>query len=663
MTKSVNKSILALLGISTMSLLVGCNNKIMTKVTFELEGGSFPANFGTTVLEGEAGSRIEVDIPNPIKEGYYFVGWREKKSDGTFRRVSKQLGEDGKYYFNYPYVDDTLYAYYEKLVTISFDLTAATDREGALVAPLFGADSFVNDTLQGYSNKEIPSLDYLPTATGDHLNFEYWYTEYPLQKITDANNETHYYLNTEAEKGVYKFDTKAFEDGTMMFPTPNDEGTNITLYAQWTEDPTIKVHYNLDGIDVAVFQTTEKTFSEDLINQIKVDIGVDFASLEDDYYYYPLDTKAKRFDGFYLDPEFKNPIYLDSSIMNKDLDIYLKWQNRISVTLDYNGGTLNGETNSVIDHYYEGDVLGVDFYDQHKPAKENATFRYFEYNGKEFNFSSTLPSTDIVLKAVYDDFPILTLTYDYPDNFVGQKLEDVNLPLEPATDFLPYMNSFVETIENDAAFIAENLTVIDYYILDENGSELQNLISHMPEEDYHLYLKLNYKTELSVITYANTAADGSYEEVKSSEIKMYFDSSDNVVLESFGPSFISEMVLSSETYLYDGLYMSNQFSTSQEVAFPLSFDTSHVERITKTIYRRYTKAIELTFVTVDETGTPIGEESKILKVIPGSSLIRYQEEIEKLVGAYSRMYIKDGESAIDIVSKLPSVNSTIYVVK
>ena len=98
--------------------LISCG-KAKGRINFVLNGGSFvsPA-FSTEYLEGTAGERIEVEIPDCKKEGYFFVGWMEKDKNGKYRAIDKRISDDGKdsYYF-YPYGSTTLYAYFEPLVS------------------------------------------------------------------------------------------------------------------------------------------------------------------------------------------------------------------------------------------------------------------------------------------------------------------------------------------------------------------------------------------------------------------------------------------------------------------------------------------------------------------------------------------------------------------
>ena len=102
---------LGLLFLST--LLPACRAGVTGRIYFDLDGGVFTdESFSTEMLVGDAGTPVEIKIPDPVKEGYYFVGWREKNSDGSYRQISKKLTSDGTLSYFYPYGNDTFYAYF-----------------------------------------------------------------------------------------------------------------------------------------------------------------------------------------------------------------------------------------------------------------------------------------------------------------------------------------------------------------------------------------------------------------------------------------------------------------------------------------------------------------------------------------------------------------------
>ena len=101
-----------------LSFLSSCSQGLTGRIYFDLNGGVFLDNsFSTNYLSGQSGTPVKVNIPDPYKEGYYFVGWREKTKEGSYREINKRRAEDGSAYYYYPYGSDTFYAYFEPLLS------------------------------------------------------------------------------------------------------------------------------------------------------------------------------------------------------------------------------------------------------------------------------------------------------------------------------------------------------------------------------------------------------------------------------------------------------------------------------------------------------------------------------------------------------------------
>lgn len=642
------------IGCSMFLPLFSCGSHLYGKINFELNGGSFKdTSFSTTYLEGPSGTPVLVDIPDPVKEGYYFVGWREKAKDGSYRTINKRLGEDGKSYYYYPYVEDTFYAYFEPLVTIRFDLTKGSDKNATLVAPLLDAASFDADTgmLNGYASKQISSVDYLPTASaeGQHLTFNYWYTEYPLISQVDENMQKHYSLDTNGTKGEYRFD-RSFGTDYMSFPITT--GNDFTLYASWSEDPTITVHYNVPGINNSVFQAKDN-ISAELTELMKSTLGIDYSIVDTKKYYYKNEdgTVDLRFAGFYTDPAFKEQFSLSSPIYDLDFDVYLKWEESIDVTLDYD----NGNPSEVIKGYYENDVLGLEFLKNHTPTKANASFVSYQLDGADFNFErQPLPNHDITLKAVYDDYPFLILKYDYPSSYTDLKLEDKKIALEPTTELASKLSSFKDDVINDAKTAEHHLECGSFYVLD-GMIHTSMIFERMPDEDLTVYLEINYKSEINFKTYANVSSGYEVQAVKIDPI--YYGVSDpSVTLSSLPAAVFDSLTIGTDKYLLDDLY-TDEALTSVAI-FPLAQSPSHINPSIFTLYRKMTKSIQLRFVEAAGSTT-----IDYMDVIPGKSLATYSSELTALLGSYTRLYIIDGGTERTLSTIMPTSSMDVYVVR
>jgi hypothetical protein len=625
-------------------LLASCNNSYTGKIIFSLEGGEFlDKSFSTNYLVGQAGTAVTQEIPTPYKEGYFFVGWREKKKDGSYRVISKVLSDDGNSYYYYPYGTDTFYAYFEPLVTIDFDLGDWKDK-ATIIAPVSQKENFSGHTLNGYATKSIPSVDYLPTVdtTGLHTNFEYWYTLYPLTSKTNENSTTHYMLDTSKDEGIYRFDKGSFKD-SMEFLLD----TNITLYAYYQDDPTITLHYNMNGMDDYSFQGKDN-IKKELKADMSEKFGFDYSS-DAENYYYSTNEAEYRFEGFFLDSGFTQKFALDSTIYLKDIDLYLKWSRKIKITLDYGQGSVNGQNTEINSSYYAGDLLGEEFQKSHIPTKENGIFRYYTLNGKKFDFrSDRLPDDDITLVAVYDDDPILTLSMDYPTAYTGStKISDLQTYLKPNSDLSSLLSYYQNMIQD------ESLTTKYFYTKDSNMNQIPFYGSKMPDEDLTLYLRIDYTPSLVVKTICMDESNAISKE-NDTEISCYFDSSSLTpsLSQTDIPSLTDNLTVDSDTYLYDGCFTSA--TLEEEVIFPLCLETSHIMMNSLTIYRKMAKSITLTFYNDGET-TPLGT----LKVLPGRNISKYQTEIKNLIGNYTELKL-DGKILSTI---LPSVDSNVYVLR
>ncbi len=509
----MNKKIFAaiMMPILTASMW-SCNQYVTGTIYFELNGGSFPESFGVTYLTGKAGEKIEVDIPDPTYDGYYFVGWYEKNSDGEYRAIHTYLDDDGKEYYPYPYGTDTWYAYFEPLSTISFDLTEGAERNGQLIAPSLSASDFDGTYLNGYVTKSIPSESYLPTATADYLYFDYWYTEYPLVAQDDENGITHYTYDTTQEKGEYEFATQF---GTAGMSFPDIDG--LTLYAAWTEYPTVRVHTGLDAIPDFSFQLgIGESVGDYLIDLFEENTGLDLNA--EGYKYYPSDTQENRFAGFYLDSGYTQSFGLETEIYTEDIDLYVKWDQLIDVYLDYNGGTLDGETyHEFAGTYYTGDKLGYELYNNYKPEKEYATFQYYavDYgteNQSAFNFENDelyapAEGKTLYLTAVYEDYPTTTVTLVWPTGYSEDKQAAFHTQYQDqyasvirqagGTD----ISEFFATMDADIQEFDSTICVSNYLVTYDGGTTWTNHVQKtMPDEDCEVQVIISYKMQVHVTT-------------------------------------------------------------------------------------------------------------------------------------------------------------------
>ncbi len=654
--KHMYKKLPFLFSIALLVPLTSCNQYVEGTIFFDLDGGSFTdPTFNTTSLVGEAGTRINIQIPNAYKEGYYFVGWREKDSAGNYREITPRIdSETGEYYYVYPYGTDTLYAYFEPLVEIAFDLTDAVNRNGQLIAPTIDVDeSFSDGVLNGYANKTIPSEDYLPTANGDNLYFSYWYTEYPLVRRED-DNTSHYYLDTAQPIGEYPF-VEQFESG-MVFPAVEDS-QQLVLKAKWQEYPRVTVHFNIDGYSDESFQVERNaTISKELEDLMLAKLDLDLTAAKDEYLFTSQDGNIYRFDGFFLDSSLTKQFNIDSSLSISDIDLYLKWSRQIEVTLDYDGGLFdNASSMSVV--AYEGDALG-ESYDEIKPTKDNADFIGF-YNGDvKFNFVRyQLPAEDLTLVARYEEYPTLTFSYSYPEDYIGDKETDLTFIFKENSDITSALEQARNFDSDDTLMVGEFYTLV-------GGEKNSFTATIMPEDDTIIYVELLYKPLINLITLFGkddsyqTGEEGLTYLSKSIDHNAYLDEETVFTAGDSTYSLKNDYVFEDKIYLYDGLYADIGFSSRIELPYALSFSTDKRNEIT--LYRKMTEAIKLNFYMRE--GEELISMNKSLNVLPDKYLSDYIDDLQDLLGDFDHLEIKVGDVYQTITTFLPSVDSDILVI-
>lgn len=626
-----------------ISSITSCQKNFKGKIYFELNGGHFSdPNFSTEYLEGNSNSPIKIEIPNPVKDGYYFVGWREKTKDGKYTQIHKRLASDGNAYYFYPYGETTIYAYFEPLTRISFDYTEYASKNVSLVAPIQGASDFSDGYLNGYVSKRIPSTDYLPTATGDHLTFEYWYTKYPLISIVDELGNNYYQLDKNAEEGKYQFD-KQFGLDNITFPRVGEGEDSFVLYANFTEDPVVTLHFNIDGIEDYSFQVKYEPIKDKILEAAYDRLGIEMMN---DAVYYPNDTKDKRFSGLYLDPEFKNQFLITSSVENQDLDLYFKWDNRVQLTFDYGDGQVDGRHSDVVDIYYQGDYVSEEVYEQHIPTKEYATFTGYTMDGKSYLPQKDILTGDTTLIATYDDYPVLTLSYDYPNGYTGERLEDVIYHVNKGDYIKDYLDSFASNLSDDDIFYT------DYYFLDFSNPVLFNY-DYMPEEDITVYLKLLYKTVVNLHTYTSSGTPLSGVDTQSKKYTTW----DKFIEEDDFENLREDITVGTDVYCYDGIYFDGDLT--EQFTLPLGVVCSRDEITTLNLYRKVVKGIKLTFLAEDKS-----ELNLSLYVKPGSTIDEYQNKLTDLLGEYSQLLIlNDDDSTTPLDSFMPTADAKVIVVR
>jgi uncharacterized repeat protein (TIGR02543 family)/LPXTG-motif cell wall-anchored protein len=100
------------------------------------------------------------------------------------------------------------------------------------------------------------------------------------------------------------------------------------------------------------------------------------------------------FDGFYKDADFTEEFDFDEPITD-NTTIYVKWLKACTITLDLDGGSMDGQTGFITIDATEGDEITLGL-----PKKDGCTFDYWE--GSRYNAGDIYTvSEDHTLKAVW----------------------------------------------------------------------------------------------------------------------------------------------------------------------------------------------------------------------------------------------------------------------
>ncbi|MCH3966146.1 MAG: hypothetical protein LKE52_00660 [Bacilli bacterium] len=662
MKNTIRKNVVFFAGLAFLS--TSCAKAApIGKIVFVLgDGESFAEGNAPESLSGEANTPIFEGLPEAKKDGFYFLGWREKNNKGKYQTLVKHpyTGKEEQYkgqdFYYYPYSTDKLYAYFEPLETLTFDLNT-TDPSAVLVAPSLGASDFsaTAKTLSGYSTKKISSTSYLPTATATHMSFSSWALDYPIQSVSresSTSGTAFTYMNVTGTKGTYAFD-KAFEEVTqgafMVFPEIEDGTTNITLKAIWTEDPTITVHMGVEGVSDVQFQAKNEVIKEQIFSAISSSFTDYTEETVGDVTYTYVEGKKKRLEGIYLDSGLTSPFRLESMVGEKDLDLYVNWNNEIEVVFDYNGGKIGDkETDSYFG--YEGDKIPVP---SAYPTKKDAYFLYYTNNDVRFDFlTGKLPDTDMTLKAVYANDPTLTVSYDYPDGYSQEKAEEKSFVLTKDSDLsVPFG-------EMESRITDASLQIDGFY----DGDSLF-VLKKMPATDTVLTLRLSYK---ALVTLKTVSAPDASSGVLASDITAYCGTDIvNADIDSLQTGLEDDLVKEGTTYIFEGYYSTSSLApNSKRADKKFSGSSSRSEVPSLTLYRYMKEAITLTFQKED--GTSLGS----VKVLPSSTLYdgastltSAAKRIKALLGVtdtqFASLTFKVGTETIGNI--LPGVSSTITV--
>jgi len=181
------------------------------------------------------------------------------------------------------------------------------------------------------------------------------------------------------EKGGYEFECWTNKGEEFDFSNPLTE--DIELFAKWKEEKDYTITFIVDGnVYESLIVKEGETFNK------------------------PADPKKDGTEFLYW--ECDGVEYDFTKSVSKDLEITAKWNNEETYKVYFMVDNKIYQQKNVT----EGRKVSM----PSTPVKDGATFLYWEYNGKEFDFN-TLITSDTTLKAVwkYEEKEIFDITlYD-----------------------------------------------------------------------------------------------------------------------------------------------------------------------------------------------------------------------------------------------------------
>jgi len=425
-------------------------------------------------LEGSSGTLISENATD-----YALLEQYQTKADHEFANwyLSADFSRtiDISYY---PYKDIDVYAKFLNDVTITLDAGTGTFAAGAIT------------TYSGVESNEIKDEFAVPSKT--NATFLGWF------------------LTAAAE------DTDEFTSN--FFPSED-----ITLYAKYSDWPTLSFETNVAGYEIDSIQIEPNTaVPDDLIDVTKLDKG-------DSY----------KFDGWYTEDTFENQFSFEY-MPEVDTTIYAKFLEK---------QTINFITNvpgyDIPDYVgFPGEAISAPVIDE---ASMKIDGKYFDgwyetidFSGDKFAFSE-MPENDVTLYGYWVDDPVITL-YDTDDVTVIAEINTyepgsfVDLtafnPDHGQDDFLNWVTKTTETVggvettTETVIFGPENYMIPDQntdlfvryrtnYLLtidfvDTAGVELAAIDNY--EEIYGSYLIEDPTAELT--TYLTTASATTYKPIR-----------------------------------------------------------------------------------------------------------------------------------------------------
>lgn len=347
------------------------DNRCTYILTLDPNGGTWPTGSAPEITETTPATYWTFKIPDdpsyiPTMPGKTFVGW-SKNGSGI-------IGEG-----------ETVYGPGD---TVIFNGTAGQTSEVYLMAVWGdGKDSHVL-TFNGNGN-EGDTISGIPD---------------PLTEPTDSEGWSHFTLPSEsptrvgADGTVYTFNGWDNNSGVLKGGYGVGEAVNstedFTLYAIWSVGGSmVSVTFFTNVSDTSVTDMPDNLTGQILDGKDSVDIKIPDEGPHRDGYVFMGWAKEPNSSQIYCSAGQTIPV-------SEDLDLFAVWQpegaptDTFVVIFDSNGGTAVGSQEIVSGGYAEK---------PEDPTREGFTFDGWQLDGEDFDFENTPITSNITLKAVWDD--------------------------------------------------------------------------------------------------------------------------------------------------------------------------------------------------------------------------------------------------------------------
>ena len=444
-----------------------------------------------------------------------FAGWY---TDKTYKNKVEEL-------YNYVPKDDmTLYAKWEDACVVTFDAGEGYFSEGP-------GQNHIKTTTQTVSK-------------GSNINY------FPSCYNTDE---------TKVFAGWYKESTY---ETPVSDPRAVTVTEDLTLYAKWETGIKLILDAcggNFDGNETKTIYVAKGSA-----------IGNNLISPDSD-------DEHKRFDGWYRDEEYTQPVYWgDDTPITQDTTLYAKWDDLVKVTLDANGGYFNNNTQNIKQDQYVSKNIDMTWDLNHNWVPNN-TDAHKAFDGWYHDSACTEPVGDSyipvegdIIYAKWTEGYRITLDAGegyFPDSPASRKQYSY-ITVKKGANISSF--SYTNPYHNTKGFAG-------WCVTSDCKEVINDFYNYKPEKDMTLYAKWVNKYR---VTYD---ACGGYFRGDKKQTSITYDMNEGTCLTNEEPSNADAHKA------FDGWYLDKNYTQKIEKM------SDYYPKENMTIYAKWTDAYKVTY--------------------------------------------------------------------